>query len=76
MYRRQVALADDGSGFTVSFRDRDAIVTPYVAVSEADEEDSASRLPIRRVVIGQWCKEGRDIRRLQGSDECRLRVGD
>jgi hypothetical protein len=51
VYRRQVVIADDGSGFEVSFRDRDAMVTPYVAIS-GDADDSASRLPIRRVMIG------------------------
>jgi hypothetical protein len=52
VYRRQVIFQDDGSGLTVRFRDRDGNVTPYVALKATPKEDSASRFPARRIVMG------------------------
>lgn len=50
VYRRQVTLPDDGSGLIVGFRDRNSMITPYVAMNAADE--SSARLPVRRIVVG------------------------
>lgn len=53
VYRRQVILADDGSGLQVSFRDRDGMITPYVRMNAASTKDSLTAgFPVRRIVMG------------------------
>jgi hypothetical protein len=53
VYRRQVILPDDGTGLQVSFRDRDGMVAPYVAMIAVPTKDgSTARFPVSRIVMG------------------------
>jgi hypothetical protein len=49
VHRRQVIL-EDPSGLRVRFRDRDSMVTPYVALSAVPE--NAQTLSVSRIVVG------------------------
>jgi hypothetical protein len=53
VYRRQVIMPDDGSGLAVRFRDRDGMVTPYVALKGVPANgETAATLPVKRIVMG------------------------
>ncbi len=52
LYRRQ-QIIPDGSGLTVSFRDRYGMITPYVVFGAAPpKKDSVAVLPVRDIVMG------------------------